>query len=137
MVTTLNFSAQVSDIIKRCEIRTDALIKQSVQEVIEDAQTDTGSGGRMRKDTGFLKASGQISLSGFPTGPERGSPNAAYQWSAENINVTLAGVKAGDTIWFGWTAAYAGPREFYDGFLSGAVQKWQLIVNKNAARLLE
>ena len=134
---TLSFSAQVSDIVRRNEAKCDALIKMSVQDVIEDAQTDVGHGGRMRKDTGFLQVSGQISLSGMPSGPERGDPNGNYSYNDANIQLTLSGVKAGDTIYFGWTAAYAAPREFYDGFLSGAVQKWQAIVNKYAAELMK
>lgn len=137
MVTKLDFSAQVSDIVKRCEIRMDALVKQSVQDLIDDAQTPVAKGGRMRVDTGFLRASGQLSFTGMPSGPNRPEDGATgFQWS-ENISVSLAGYKSGDTIYFGWTAEYAGVREFYDGFLAGAVQNWQKIVDRNAKALIE
>lgn len=136
MASSLSFSAQVSDIVRQNEVLVDALIKQSTQDVIEDAQTPVAKGGRMRVVTGFLRASGQLSLTGMPSGPERGTDGQSYDQSTENIHATLAGVTAGDTLYYGWTAAYAGPREFHDGFLAGALQKWQQIVDKNV-RLLE
>lgn len=134
---TLNFSAQVSDIVRRNEIKVDALIKTAVQDVIDDAQLSDDKGGRMRVDTGFLRASGQISLTGMPSGPERGEATGTYNPADENVALTLAGVKAGDTVYFGWTANYAAAREFYDGFLSGAVQKWQRFVDAACKRLSE
>lgn len=91
----------------------------------------------MRVDTGFLRSSGQISLTGMPSGPTRGEktePNS-YSPSTENVTATLSGVVAGDTVYYGWTAVYAGPREFHDGFLSGALQKWQAIVDKHCKEL--
>jgi hypothetical protein len=131
----LNFSAQVADIVRRNEAKCDALVKASIQDVVEDAQTPVAKGGRMRVDTGFLRASGQMSLTGMPTGPTRNESGAPVAASDANVFATLAGVNAGDTVYYGWTAAYAAAREFHDGFLSGALQKWQQIVNKNAELL--
>jgi hypothetical protein len=135
MANTLKFSAQVADIVKRNSAKADSLIKMSIQDVIEDAQTPVAKGGRMRVDTGFLRASGQLSLTGMPSGPERGAPGATYNPSDANLILGIAGLKAGDTIYFGWTANYAAAREFHDGYLAGAVQKWQQIVNKYAEQL--
>lgn len=129
------FSAQVDEFVRQSEFLMDGLLRQSVQDVIDDAQLSDDKGGRMRIDTGFLRASGQISLTGMPTGPERGEPEAKYEWAAQPVEVTIAGIKSGDTIYFGWSASYAAAREFKDGFLSGAVQNWPEIVMKNAKAL--
>lgn len=135
----LRFTAQVRDqIVEPNKIKLDALVRQSVQDVIHEAQLSDDKGGKMRIDTGFLRASGQMSFTGMPTGPNRpaskSKPNS-YQWGADNVELKLANVETGDTIFFGWTASYAAAREFHDGFLSSAVQRWQIIVNNNV-RLL-
>jgi len=136
-MTTTNrkFVADVADFVTKSEVLTDAVIRASVQDVIDDAQLSDDKGGRMRVDTGFLRASGQISLTGMPTGPERGDPEGKYDWKAETVEATLAGVKAGDTIYFGWSASYAAAREFRDGFLDGAVQNWPQIVARTVEKL--
>ena len=46
----------------------------------------------------------------------------------------IAGAEIGDTVYVGWTANYARPREYRDGFLASAAQKWPDFVDKNAAR---
>lgn len=131
-----NFVAEVEAIILQTQKRMDALIRQSVNDVIDDAQTPVNKGGRMRVDTGFLRNSGQISLTGMPQGPVRGEPHQTYDWDAALVQATLAGVTAGQSIFWGWTANYAVFREAKDGFLAGAVQKWQSIVSKNAAIII-
>ena len=87
----------------------------------------------MRVDTGFLRASGQASLNGMPSGPSRGErkePNS-YSYNSNDIQVRLGEMQLGSVFYFGWTAAYARYRELYDGFLEGAVQHWQSIVAFN------
>lgn len=130
------FVAEVDAIILQTQKRIDALIRQSVNDVIDDAQIPVAKGGRMRVDTGFLRASGQLSLTGMPQGPVRGDPKGSYDFDAAKVEVQLAGVTAGQTIFWGWTAGYAAYREAKDGFLAGAVQKWQTIVAKNAAIII-
>lgn len=130
----INFKAQVDEIVRQNKTKIDALIRQSVNDLVEDAQVSTAKGGRMRVDTGFLRNSGQMSLTGMPSGPTRGDEGKSY--SEPVYQATLARVKAGDTIYFGWTAAYAGPREFHDAFLEGALQKWQQIVTVNCGKLI-
>ena len=128
-------SADVSGFVTETQKRLTALGKQSVVDLIEFVQIPVGKGGRMRVDTGFLRASGQISLTGIPTGPERGDPDKKY--TADPIGlVDLAGWQPGQTIWFGWTANYATYREAYDGFLFAGVQRWQSIVDNVAARII-
>jgi hypothetical protein len=129
------FSAEVSEFVAATQKRITALGRQSIIELINEAQTPVAKGGRMRVDTGFLRASGALSLSGMPSGPERGDPDKKYS-TAPVAQVELAGWQPGQTIWFGWTANYAKYREAYDGFLFAAVQNWQAIVNRVSARIL-
>lgn len=154
------FSVQVNDIITMTEKRMNALIRQSTQEVIDLAQTPgpsvastsaaiasqsgkrqgpvaaPGKGGKMPVDTGFLRASGQLSLNGMPTGPTRGNADGSYQYDANSTELKLAKAKIGDTIFFGWTAEYAQYMEARYGFLASAVQKWPAIVERVAAEIV-
>lgn len=113
---------------------------QSVQEVIRRAQLSDDKGGRMRVDTGFLRASGQLSLNGVPSGPSV-KPNDAikddprYNFTASPIVVALAAAPIGAEIHFGWTANYARYREYQDGFLRVAVQQWPSIVDQVTKQL--
>jgi len=125
-----NFNAQINDFVKKSQARIDAVIKVSAQEVFEEAQRDTTHGGRMRVDTGFLKNSGAISYNGLPTGPSR---NEGAIPEAQDIGLGIIKWQPAKTpIWFGWTANYARPREYYDGFVATAAQKWQSIVKARA-----
>jgi hypothetical protein len=128
-----SFSASVGAWVQASQGRMQAVLRQSIQDVIEDAQTPVAKGGRMRVDTGFLRNSGQAGIGQMPRGP---SVNTGEAPSSEgDVTLTLARLKPGDTLYFGWTANYARTREHKDGFLRMAVQKWQQIVNKNAAEL--
>lgn len=131
------FSAQIDAIILKTEKRMTALVRTATQEVIDQAQTPVSKGGRMRVDTGFLRASGQMSLTGMPSGPVRPDTSAAssYDYSDATVITQLGNVRLGDTIHFGWTAEYAQYRETYDGFLGAAVQNWQQIVNDAAEKI--
>jgi hypothetical protein len=125
-----NFKAQVDDIVLKNEKRMNALVRQSVQELIDQAQTPVGKGGKMRVDTGFLRASGQLSFTGMPTGPVRPEDGKKYPYETTPYVVQLSKSQVGTPIFFGWTAEYAKFREVYDGFLGSAVQNWQSIVDK-------
>lgn len=92
-------------------------------------------GGKMRVDTGFLRASGQISFNGMPTGPIRGEADKKYKYEATLTTTEIAKWAIGKTLFFGWTAEYAKYREAYDGFLESAIMRWQEIVNRNTEKL--
>jgi hypothetical protein len=126
------FVAQVDEFIAKTDKRMTALMRESLQRTVDDAQLPVAKGGRMRIDTGFLRASGQGSLSGMPTGPVRGESDVKGFYDsggATPVVVELSQMKLGAPFFFGWTANYARYREAYDGFLEGAVQKWQQTVN--------
>lgn len=129
-----HFSATVDAFVAETRKRLSALGKQSVIELINQVQKPVAKGGKMRVDTGFLRASGKLSLTGMPTGPERGDKDKKYSTPTVAV-VDLAGWQPGQTIYFGWTAHYAKYREAYDGFLISGIQNWQAIVNSVAARI--
>lgn len=141
-----SFSAQVNAWARKSERRMDAVFKESAQRVIAEAQKVRGEGGRMRVDTGFLRASGQVSLSGPPLIRQGFVPPAdagpgSFAYSASPIALEIAGARLGGTIWFGYTAAYAAAREYGargqapDAFVRGAAQQWQDIVKQTTARI--
>lgn len=126
------FTATVAAWATRSEKVMGAIRNESVKRVIQDAQLSDDKGGRMRVDTGFLRSSGQLSLSGMPTGPIRPADDAIKNDPRYDVSpsvLILAGAKLENTLYFGWTANYAAYREWHDGFLRIAVQKWPSIVN--------
>lgn len=130
-----NLSATVAKWVERNKELLDVVVKNSVQDLVDEAQTPEAKGGKMKVDTGFLRASGQMSLSGMPTGPVRGDADKNYNYEPSATISVLSGYKSGDSIFFGWTASYAIYREAYDGFLISAIQNWQKIVDRNTAAL--
>jgi hypothetical protein len=89
----------------------------------------------MRVDTGFLRASGGAALNQRPSGPT--SPDDAASGGSqtgEPLAVALAKMQPGDALYWGWTANYALPREFKDGFARGAAEQCERIVDNKAAQ---
>lgn len=120
------FISDVDQWVSETEERLTAVFRESVQRVIDKAQLPVAKGGHMRVDTGFLRASGNASLSGLPSGPKR------YEGAlpVNEVALVIGQAALGDAIWFGWTAEYAKYREAYDGFLVLAVQDWGDIVHR-------
>lgn len=136
------FAGQVDSWVNECKDRLGKVMRQSIQDTIDDAQTTRAKGGRMPVDTGFLRASGKASLTGMPYGETRGErkepnsyPSAEIYSSEPSVNLALSQFDIGMVLSFGWTAEYAQVREAYDGFLIGAVQNWQDTVKRNAEKL--
>lgn len=136
--------ADVEEIIAVCEVRMTDMVRQSLQDMINDMQTPTAKGGKMRVKTGFLRASGQASLNGMPTGPSRPVTDGPSNYrspdeysSVSSVSLALAQLEIGATFFFGWTANYARYREAYDGFLEAAIQNWRQYVNKNTNLIRE
>ena len=129
----LKFGAQVNAWARKSERRLEAIFKESAQRVIEQAQTvgpsvanpGGGAGGKLPVDSGFLRASGQASLTGWPVGPSRVEDGMGQF----DYSITIAGAKLGQTIFWGWSAAYAGIAEERYGFMRSAAQNWGSIVS--------
>lgn len=136
-----DFGKQVGQFKRNFERRHRLVMRTAVQDIVSVAQRTQAESGRMRVDTGFLRASIQGSLNTMPSGPTRpkkGSKKGAYsgrQASGEPVSVTLIrwDPNHSGTLFVGWTANYARIRESKDGFLRGAVEKWDTTV-KRAAR---
>lgn len=121
------------------------VVKNSIKEVVEEAQKPVKEGGKIVVDTGFLRLSGQAQLNQIPKGEIRGRhrkkgeegvlPEYAMPDNADYVLPTLAKMKIGDTFYFGWTAIYALKQEIYHGFMESAVMKWKQIVDNQIRRL--
>ncbi len=119
------FAADVRKWVQKSERRATAVFQEAAQRVIAEAQTVQGAGGKLPIDTGFLRASGQASLTGWPTGPSRQDE----QPGAFDYTLVIAGAKIGSVIYWGWTAEYAPFMEERYGFSRSAAQNWQNIVS--------
>lgn len=129
------FTQQIDEFVKKSKDKQLAVIRQSLSDIIDNAQTTVAKGGKMRVLTGFLRASGAASLNAPPKGAIRGDRKKTFIWDGESINIVLAKLKIGDTFFFGWTARYAKHREVNDGFLASALLKWKKIVGANIRKL--
>jgi len=132
------FSQQIDAFAKKYDRRFRAIARTAVQSTISDAQRVHKRGGRMRVDTGFLRASIQAGLGTMPSGP---TTNVSGDGFAPGIQVAGAPVSTVLLRWnptiniplfVGWTAEYARARESKDGYLRGAVEKWDVAVAKAA-----
>lgn len=120
-----NFKAEVEAWARKSEARLNAVFRESSQRLIAEAQTVRGEGGKLPLDTGFLRASGQASLTGWPSGPSNQDDGlGTFDYAA-----TIAGARVGQTVYFGWTAEYARNMEQQFGFMRSAAQNWQGIVS--------
>jgi hypothetical protein len=135
----------ISDEVKAFEKGAIAVTRMSINDIVDDANLHTGKGGRMRVKTGFLRNSGRAKLNSWPVGPTRGDPNAtlgqydngsSVASNTESLVTALSTMKMGDTLYYGWTAAYAPAREAVDGFMESAIAKWRKIVETNSRKYL-
>lgn len=132
-MTNQTLVADIEGFVTKSNDRLLAVMRGALRDMVEDMQTPTAKGGRMRVDTGFLRASGRGSLEGFPSGVSdkpAGAPVGQYtgvydNWTGDSLNAVLLNMQLGDTFFWGWVAAYAPVREVYDGFMDTAIQNWQ------------
>ena len=135
------FSNKIRQFREQYRKRYRATARLAVSDTIRMAQRTTGEGGRMRVQTGFLRASVQGAINHMPSGPTSNEDNKQYaggtQVAGEPIAVTLAkwDPLKGQVLFIGWTANYARPREYKDGFLRGSVEMWDSTVDRAAARV--
>lgn len=102
--------------------------KQSLQDVIRQAQTPVAKGGDMPVDTGYLRNSLVTEVRGATAGQ-----------GADSFILGLSTLELGDPFQVAWTAEYAIPRHYAVGVGQGgglwrdrAAQRWPGIVEKNA-----
>ncbi len=131
---TNSFTADVTQIVNATNEKLLDVMRQSLKDVVENSQTPVSKGGKMRVDTGFLRASGRASLEGWPSGNGVRPADAQagqYEWEGASLNATLIQMQLGDTFYWGWVANYAPVREVYDGFMDGSLQNWGRVVAFN------
>ena len=129
----MSFASDMNKHLGRYEKRIMAVTRASIQDVVNRAQEPTAKGGRMRVDTGFLRASGGAALNQMPSGPTSADDAVSGgSQTGQPLAVALARMKPGDSLYWGWSANYARPREFKDGFARGAAEKWPEIVDSVA-----
>ncbi|AHJ10709.1 hypothetical protein P106B_26 [Rhizobium phage vB_RglS_P106B] len=126
-------AADIDRIVVNTEKRMLLVMKQSLINAINEMQTPVGKGGKMRVDTGFLRASGQASLNGMPSGPSMKPKEGSFDWSSTQTEATIGSMQFGAVLHWAWTANYARYREAYDGFMYSTLQNWQQIVDKVVA----
>lgn len=140
---TQSFSATMNAWVKETEQRMLAVIQTAALDMVNDMQTPTAKGGRMRVDTGFLRASGRGAIGQMPSGPSQqpeGAPVGQYtgiydDFDGYPLGAVIQDLKLGDTFYFGWTAAYAPVRNTYDGFMDTAIQNWQRYIDLAAKKV--
>ena len=132
------FAAQVKAFADLSKEKMDFVVKQSAEDVFSIAQLPKQNGGRLPKDLGNLQNSFVCALNG-----------STSLSGADAYVATIAGYDLGDSIFGGWTAAYALRMEY--GFVGadrlgrvysqagnfyalGAYQQWQRIVAMNAEK---
>jgi hypothetical protein len=142
MADNRKFMADVSKFVDLTTRDMLAVAKESLQDVIRDAQTPIGAGGQMPVDTGFLRNSLTVEIRGSEAA--KGDPDAGRDSETSNDAVTLglAAWQLGDTFRVNWVAAYAIPRHYAVGVGQGgglwrdkAAAKWSSIVTVNANKL--
>lgn len=142
---TKSFTDQVRDMVGDSKTALKGVVRASIQDVINEAQKpgpsvarpSGGKGGRMPVDTGFLRASGAGSLTGWPSGVSNKPANIdraelTYTYIDGDVRAEIAKLDIGDTFYFGWTAEYALALNVRYGFLDAALQNWPMYVNKRA-----
>jgi hypothetical protein len=123
------FAAQLQDFENLTEDKMRRVLRQSVQDVIQDAQTPVSQGGSMPVLDGFLRNSLATELNG--SGVAQG---------ADSFILTIAQMEPGDMLRAGWTAEYARarhyrPEDYGQGggmWRDKAAAKWQDTVARNA-----
>jgi hypothetical protein len=134
------FNAQIGQWAGKALGTVEAVFKQSTRDVVAEMQTPLSAGGRMRVRTGFLRASLMASTAGMPGIDPAARPAAGQGYATDfaQLNAAIDAAAIGDTLRFGYTAAYAGHREYGaggqppDGFVRMAAQNWPAIVARTA-----
>lgn len=118
--------AQIPDLIAKYERRMEAVTKESAQRVAIEVKR------RTRRRTGFLRASLLASTSNMPIIDRDARPVEGVPYAEDNTQIALviAGASLGQTIYLGFTASYARPREFHDGMVRLTAQRWPVIVGE-------
>lgn len=105
-----SFEASVKRFTIEAKENTSLIFRTAADDLAKAVVKPRSSGGFLPHDTGNLGRSLAASTSVFP-----GVDTNEANYGASNVEFTIAGVEAGDTLYLGFQAAY-GPRQNY-GFV--------------------
>lgn len=125
-------------------------MSESIQDVMDIAQTPVANGGRMPVDDGHLINSVVTELNGSQIGRASDSADKGGAGSTANIALLVTEMKIGDMARIGWSAAHAMRQ--HEGFVGedslgrtfnqegkhwvdAAAAQWPQIIARNAGRL--
>jgi hypothetical protein len=148
----MKFTAEIEAWVAASKDFTEAVVKQSTQEVIRLMKLPISAGGNMPVDTSFLQNSlvgvpGDSPPAINPTAHGQGGPQAG---NAAGIEALIASWTMGQSLSFGFIAAYAARQNYgFTGtdslgrnynqsgkhFVELAVQQWAQIVENTQRRL--
>jgi hypothetical protein len=129
------FSSAVDAWAMQTEQRLEAVVKTAAQDVASEMIRPVGAGGRMRVDTGFLRASLRSSTAAMPQIDQSSQPGLGGGFGDPDVALTILGAAMGQPIYLGFTASYAAHREYGangqapDGFVRGAAEQWTSLVS--------
>jgi hypothetical protein len=146
------FTATIEEWVTASKLFTEAVIKESTQEVVRLMKEPISAGGNMPVDTSFLQNSlvgvpGETVPPMIPTADGKGGPMVG---NAAGIESVIASWEPGGSMSFGFIAAYAARQNYgFSGtdslgrnynqsgrhFVELAVQQWPAIVEANQRRL--
>ena len=127
----------ITDRLETYEKRCLVAFKGAAQDVVRGVTTPTAKGGRMRVKTGFLRASLMTSTAAMPRINPDAKPSSAedrFRFNMGQHTAAIVSATMQDTIYMGFTAAYAGPREYWDGFIEAERVKWPNTAKRNIAK---
>lgn len=104
-----DFTSQVSAWVRETEARMTAVFREAAQRVIGEMQE------RVPVDTGFLKASLQVSTSAPIPADRSPGEGTTYAYNPTAATLAIAGAEIGDRLFASYSAVY-GPRINY-GFV--------------------
>jgi len=138
-ISTLSFRAAIDDWVRQSEARILAVFRESSKRVISNCQE------RIPIDTGYARASIQVSLDGFVPTEARSNRDAdkRYADTTPVAIAVIAGATLEDTIFIGWTANYAiflengHSQQAPGGFVAISAQEWPFIVAQVTAEAKE
>jgi hypothetical protein len=139
-MATLSFAAQVAGWAEKVPDAIESVRNESAKDVVREMNTPDFEGGKLPWETGFLWASLMASTAAMPSINPNAHPVAGqlYRFDFGTIEAIITGSSLEDDLFFGYTAAYAGHQEYGAngrapaGFVRGAVQNWDVHVNRNA-----
>lgn len=139
------FTGKLTAWASKSEARADAVFKTAAQDLANEVRVPKGAGGNMPVLTGNLRRSLMASLTEMPS-----VKDGPFFNPDDQITLTIAGAKVGDTIYMGFQAIYARRMEYGfvgedslgrhynqkgNGFVRLAAMNWPSIVRNAAQRI--